>query len=347
VLPPDVNSSQVDFAVVDGKIRFGLNAVKNVGESAAAAIVRAREEGAFLSIWELTERVDPQVVNKRSLESLVKCGALDSTGASRLGMLGVLEQALAYGQKLAADRLMGQASIFDLGIGEDIAAVAEPVARHQHPPLASGEFDKAELLRLEKETLGLYVSEHPLQGVRDQLRRRTDATLGELERRRDGETVIVGGIVSEVKHTTTKRGEPLVFLTLDDPTGTTEVVVFNSTYAQARDLCASDRILVIKGRIDHKQQGETKLIASEVAAFDAAPERREVRVCLDARQAPAGVIRELARLVGDYPGESPVVLSIETSQGPRTLALGPEFRVKPDSDFLAEAKALLGDAAVA
>jgi DNA polymerase-3 subunit alpha len=347
VLPPDVNSSQVDFAVVDGKIRFGLNAVKNVGESAAAAIVRAREEGAFLSIWELTERVDPQVVNKRSLESLVKCGALDSTGASRLGMLGVLEQALAYGQKLAADRLMGQASIFDLGIGEDIAAVAEPVARHQHPPLARGEFDKAELLRLEKETLGLYVSEHPLQGVRDQLRRRTDATLGELERRRDGETVIVGGIVSEVKHTTTKRGEPLVFLTLDDPTGTTEVVVFNSTYAQARDLCASDRILVIKGRIDHKQQGETKLIASEVAAFDAAPERREVRVCLDARQAPAGVIRELARLVGDYPGESPVVLSIETSQGPRTLALGPEFRVKPDSDFLAEAKALLGDAAVA
>jgi DNA polymerase-3 subunit alpha len=347
VLPPDVNSSQVDFAVVDGKIRFGLNAVKNVGESAAAAIVRAREEGAFLSIWELTERVDPQVVNKRSLESLVKCGALDSTGASRLGMLGVLEQALAYGQKLAADRLMGQASIFDLGIGEDIAAVAEPVARHQHPPLASGEFDKTELLRLEKETLGLYVSEHPLQGVRDQLRRRTDATLGELERRRDGETVIVGGIVSEVKHTTTKRGEPLVFLTLDDPTGTTEVVVFNSTYAQARDLCASDRILVIKGRIDHKQQGETKLIASEVAAFDAAPERREVRVCLDARQAPAGVIRELARLVGDYPGESPVVLSIETSQGPRTLALGPEFRVKPDSDFLAEAKALLGDAAVA
>jgi DNA polymerase-3 subunit alpha len=347
VLPPDVNSSQVDFAVVDGKIRFGLNAVKNVGESAAAAIVRAREEGAFLSIWELTERVDPQVVNKRSLESLVKCGALDSTGASRLGMLGVLEQALAYGQKLAADRLMGQASIFDLGIGEDIAAVAEPVARHQHPPLASGEFDKAELLRLEKETLGLYVSEHPLQGVRDQLRRRTDATLGELERRRDGETVIVGGIVSEVKHTTTKRGEPLVFLTLDDPTGTTEVVVFNATYAQARDLCASDRILVIKGRIDHKQQGETKLIASEVAAFDAAPERREVRVCLDARQAPAGVIRELARLVGDYPGESPVVLSIETSQGPRTLALGPEFRVKPDSDFLAEAKALLGDAAVA
>ena len=114
VLPPDVNESQLDFAVVEGKIRFGLNAVKNVGETAAAAIVRARQEGGrFSSIWDFVERVDPQVVNKRALESLVKCGALDSTGASRLGLTGVLEQALAYGQKHASDRMLGQASIFD------------------------------------------------------------------------------------------------------------------------------------------------------------------------------------------------------------------------------------------
>ena len=121
VLPPDVNESQTDFAVVEGKIRFGLNAVKSVGESAARAIIRAREEGGpFESIWDFTERVDPQVVNKRSLEALVKCGALDSTGASRMGMLGVLEQALAWGQKHASDRLAGQGSIFDLG-GEEQA----------------------------------------------------------------------------------------------------------------------------------------------------------------------------------------------------------------------------------
>ena len=120
VLPPDVNTSQTDFAVVEGKIRFGLNAVKSVGESAARAIVRARDEGgAFESIWDFTERADPQVVNKRALESLVKCGALDSTGASRMGMLACLEQALAWGQKHAADRLAGQASIFDLG-GDDV-----------------------------------------------------------------------------------------------------------------------------------------------------------------------------------------------------------------------------------
>jgi len=346
VLPPDVNESATDFAVVEGKIRFGLNAVKNVGDNAARAIIAARNDGGpFMTIWEFTERVDPQVVNKRALESLVKCGALDSTGASRMGMLGVLEQALGYGQKLAADRLAGQGSIFDLGFG-DAGGEAE-VARKHHPPIAATEFEKAELLRLEKETLGLYVSEHPLNAVRDQLRRKTDATLGEIERRRDGEVVTVGGIVSATKHLTTKKGEPMVFLQLEDPTGSAEVVVFSATYSTVRELCVADRILVVKGRVDHKQAGETKLIALELTPFEAVAERRDVRFKLDARQAAAGTIAELARLVKEYPGESPVYVALETSLGARTLALGPGYRVAPDSDFIAEAKALLGEASVA
>ncbi len=342
VLPPDVNTSDVDFAVVEGKIRFGLNAVKNVGEGAAQAIVRARREGGFTSIWDFTERVDPQVVNKRALEALVKCGALDSTGATRMGLVAVMEQALGHGQKLAADRLMGQASIFDLGDATEQADAANT----RHPVIPGGEYEKAELLRLEKETLGLYVSEHPLDGVREQLRRKTDAGLAELERRRDGEVVTVGGIISDVRHTTTKRGEPMVFLMLDDPTGSVEAVVFASTYQTSRELCVSERIVIVKGRVDHKQAGETKLIALELTGFEAVRERREVRVAIDAREAPAGVIEELARLVREYPGESPVYLALETSAGPKTLALGPEYRVQPDSDFLAEAKALLGEAAI-
>ncbi len=345
VLPPDVNESATDFAVVEGQIRFGLNAVKNVGDSAARTIIAARDDdGAFASIWEFTERVDPQIVNKRALESLVKCGALDSTGASRMGMLGVLEQALAYGQKLAADRLAGQASIFDLGFG-----AAEPeaeIARKHHPPISQTEFEKGELLKLEKETLGLYVSEHPLHAVREQLRRKTDATLSELERRRDGEVVTVGGIVSSVKQLTTKKGEPMVFLALEDQTGSAEAVVFATMYQTVRELCVTDRILVVKGRVDHKQQGETKLIAIELSSFEAVPERREVLFRLDARQAPAGVIQELARLVKEYPGESCVTIALETSLGAKTLALGPGYRVQCDSDFLAEAKALLGEASV-
>ena len=311
VLPPDVNSSQQDFAVVGGVIHFGLNAVKNVGEAAADAIVRVRAEGGpFASIWELTERVDPQVLNKRALESLVKCGALDSTEATRLGMLTALDAALGHGQRISADRLAGQASIFDGAFGEEEAAEV------RHPPLVTTEFDERELLRLEKETLGLYVSEHPLERVRTELRRKTDCALTDLERRRDGEFVTVGGIVSGLKQVTTKRGEPMVFVTLDDPTGSAEVVVFNSTYAAAREHLEADRILVVKGRVDHKQAGETKLVASEVSAFESALVRREVRLRIDARLAPAGVVRELALLVADYPGDAPVYLALETSLGP-------------------------------
>jgi DNA polymerase-3 subunit alpha len=342
VLPPDVNVSQQDFAVVEGKIRFGLNAVKNVGDPAARAIVRARDEGGpFESIWDFTERVDPQCANKRALESLVKCGALDCTGASRAGMLQVLEQALAWGQKQQADRLAGQGSIFDLG--EDSAATAP---KH-HPVIPGGEFEKNELLRLEKETLGLYVSEHPLFAIRDQLRRKTDCSLAELERRRDGEVVTVGGIVGAVKQLTTKKGEPMVFLRLDDVTGGAETVVFNSVYAAARELCVADRILIVKGRIDHKQEGETKLIAMEVSGFEAVSERREVRIKIEASAAPSGVVRDLRDLVVRFPGEAPVIVTIQMSDGAKKLLqFGPAYRVQPDTDFITEVRQLLGASAV-
>jgi DNA polymerase-3 subunit alpha len=340
VLPPDVNTSQIDFAVVEGKIRFGLNAVKNVGESACRSIVAGRAEGGpFASIWDFTERVDVQMVNKRALESLVKCGALDSTGASRKGLLECLEQALAWGQKQQSDKLLGQGSIFDLGAD----SVGAEVQRH-HPVLSAEEYDKADLLHMEKESLGLYVSEHPLTAIREQLRRKTDCPLSELERRRDGEVVTVGGLVASLKQLTTKKGEPMVFATLEDVTGSIEIVAFNSTYQQARDLLVQDRVLIVKGRVDHKQAGETKLVALEVTGFEAVPERREVRLKVDARIAPAGLIKELADIVERYPGEAPVYVEAVTSVGPKLLELGK--KVQPIADFYAEAKTLLGEAAV-
>ncbi|HVA29723.1 MAG TPA: DNA polymerase III subunit alpha [Gaiellaceae bacterium] len=343
VLPPDVNTSMIDFAVVEGKIRFGLNAVKNVGESACRAIVRAREEGgSFTSIWDFTERVDPQLVNKRALESLVKCGALDSTGSPRRGLLECLEQALAWGQKQQSDKLLGQGSIFDLDEADGDAA-----PRH-HPAIPAGaEFEKNELLKLEKETLGLYVSDHPLTPIRDQLRRKTDCALNELERRRDGEIVLVGGIVSSLKMMTTKKGDPMVFAGIEDVTGSCEVVAFNSVYQQARELLVQDRILIVKGRVDQKGAGETKLVALEITGFEAVPERREVRLKVDARIARAGVVRELAAVVKDFPGEAPVYVDLVTSMGSKLLELGPNYRVQPVPDFFAEVKALLGEAAVA
>ncbi len=342
VLPPDVNESQVDFAVVEGKIRFGLNAVKNVGEATCRAIVAAREEeeGPFGSVGDLVT-VDAQLLNRRVIEALAKCGALDRIAPSRLGVLEerTLDQILAYGQRHQSDRLLGQASIFDLGAEETSSSDHEPKI-----PLL--EADKATLLRMEKESLGLYVSEHPLSAIRDQLRRRTDCTLVELERRREGETVLAGGIVASIRTTTTKKGEPMAFVQLEDVTGSIEVVVFNSTYAAARELLAEDAVLVVKGRVDHKQQGETKLVALEVSRFEATPERREVRLKVDARSAPAGVVRELAELVRDFPGEAPVYLDLVTSLGPKLMELGPEYRVDPQPDFFASVRHLLGAAAI-
>jgi DNA polymerase III subunit alpha len=335
VLPPDVNESQIDFAVVEGKIRFGLNAVKNVGETACRAIVAARADGGpFESIWDFTERVDPQVVNKRALESLIKAGALPG---SRKAMLQVLDQALGSGSAAHDARRFGQGSIFDLG--------DEPAPMH-YPMLSNEEFDKSELLHMEKESLGLYVSEHPLAAVRDQLKRKTDCSVVELERRRDGEIVLVGGLVASLKQLTTKKGEPMVFATIEDLTGAVEVVAFNSVYAHARDLLVQDGVLIVKGRVDHKQMGETKLVALEITAFEAMPERREVRLKVDARIAAAGVVRELAAVVKDFPGEAPVLLDLVTSNGPKLLELGPDYRVRPVPDFFAEVKALLGEAAV-
>jgi DNA polymerase-3 subunit alpha len=340
VLPPDVNSSAHDFAVVEGKIRFGLNAVKNVGEGAVRSIIAAREEGGpFTSIWDFCERVDPQLVNKRALESLVKCGALDSTGATRRGMWEALESALSWGGQQQADRLAGQGSIFDLG---DEPSQSRP--RH-HAPLATEEWEKNERLSYEKESLGLYVSEHPLDGVRASLRKKTDCPIAELERRRDGEVVTVGGIVGALKNLTTKKGEPMVFMRLDDLSGSVETVVFNSVYAAARDILEADRVLVLKGRVDHKE-GETKLIAIEVVPFEATPDRSEVRLKVDARKAPAGLVRDLAELLREYPGDAKVLAAIETSGGAVTLAFGPEYRVRPEPDFFAEVKSLLGEAAI-
>jgi DNA polymerase-3 subunit alpha len=341
VLPPDVNSSAHDFAVVESKIRFGLNAVKNVGEGAVRSIIAAREEGGpFASIWDFCERVDPQLVNKRALESLVKCGALDSTGATRRGMWEALESALSWGGQQQADRLAGQGSIFDLG---DESAESRP--RH-HAPLAIEEWEKNERLSYEKESLGLYVSEHPLDGVKASLRKKTDCPIAELERRRDGEVVTVGGIVGALKSLTTKKGEPMVFMRLDDLSGSVETVVFNSVYAAARDILEADRVLVLKGRVDHKE-GETKLIAIEVVPFEATPDRSEVRLKVDARKAPAGLVRDLAELLREYPGEAKVLAAIETSGGAVTLAFGPEYRVRPEPDFFAEVKSLLGESAIA
>ena len=342
VLPPDVNSSQRDFAVVEGKVRFGLSAVKNVGENAVRAILEARgADGPFHSVWDFCERVDMQQVSARVLDSLVRAGAFDSTGAPRKGLIEVAEQAISSGRKSQADRLAGQGSIFDLDPVSDLPATTS------YPAIPDIEFDKRELLQAERDTLGLYVSSHPLADVREQLRRKVDCGIRELAGRREGERVVVGGLVSSVRQHMTKKGDPMAFVVLEDLTGSTEVTIFTKAYGAARDLLVQDRIIVIKGRIDGRGSGEVKLVGDEVLPFEAVAEVGIVRVSIDARTVARSAIDELKALVREFPGDHPVIVELLTSRGPKRLRLGASFRVRPESAFFAEVRARLGDATLA
>jgi DNA polymerase-3 subunit alpha len=341
VLPPDVNESQSDFAVVDGKVRFGLTAVKGVGESAVRAVIAARDDQPITSVWDFCERVDGSVLNRRLLESLIACGALDSTGATRRGMTEVLEQALAAGQKRQADALRGQGSIFDMGIDEADAAVARV-----HPPVPAEEWPRDELLRREKEVLGLYVSSHPLTPLRSQLARRVDVHLRDSASMRDGQMVTIGGIVAGVRQQMTKRGDTMAFVELDDATGSLELLVFAKSWVTLREVLRPDAIVLVRGRVERRSEGELRLIASEAVPFDAVPDLGVVKLRVDGRRASADVVAELRTLIGEYPGDAPVELEVETTAGQRTLRFGSGFRVRPDGDFFAEARALLGEAAL-
>ncbi|MBM3666196.1 MAG: DNA polymerase III subunit alpha [Actinobacteria bacterium] len=349
VLPPDVNASDHGFVVTGKSIRFGLDAVKNVGHQAVQAILDAREDGEFSSLWNFCERVDTRAVNKRAVECLVKCGALDSTGASRRGMIEAVPMATAAGQKAQEDSRLGQGSIFDLGGG---GGQESGGGRMQHPPIGLDEYDQRELLRMEKQTLGTFLSSHPLTDVRDALRARVDCPLSELASRPDGSVVTVGGIVSEFKRHKTKRGDPMAFLTLDDVEGQVETLVLGQAYANAGEALAVDSVLIVKGRLDHQERGQTKLIAQEVEAFEPSDDEvaraRQARapqpiiLHLNAGEFGAALVDELKGVFEHFPGESEVVLEMETRQGVRRLRFGDEYRVRDSAALHAELGAVLG-----
>jgi DNA polymerase III subunit alpha len=352
VLPPDVNASDHGFVVSGKSIRFGLDAVKNVGHAAVQAILEARaKDGDFTSLWDFCERVDSRAVNRRAVECLVKCGALDSTGASRKGMLEALPAATSFGQKAQEDSRMGQGSIFDLGGGGESA---EP-GRGQHPVIGAEEYDKRELLRLEKETLGTFLSSHPLAEVRDALRARVDCPLSELSTKVDGSVVTVGGIVTECKRIKTKRGDPMMFATLDDVEGQVEMLILGQAFSEAGDSVAVDNVLVVRGRLDHKERGETKLMVQELQPF--APSEDELARVRAARVPEPIVLRihagafgislvdDLKGVFESFPGETEVLLEMETRAGMRKLRFGDAYRVRPSAALDAELSALLDSGA--
>jgi DNA polymerase-3 subunit alpha len=361
VLPPDVNSSDHDFVVSENAIRFGLDAVKNVGHSAVEAILRAREDAAIASIWDFCERVDSRAVNKRAIECLVKCGALDSTGATRKGMLEALPAAQSAGQKAQEDAQLGQGSIFDFGDAATNGGGGAASSSHHRPPISAAEFERRELLALEKETLGTYLSSHPLSEVREALRARVDCGLAELAGKPDGSWVTVGGIVAESKKIRTKSGSQMMFATLDDVEGQVEMLVFKADQAESASAIETDAVVLVRGRIDHKERGETKLVVQEAERFE--PDGDEIARAGAAARAPTeplrltidaeslrrpGMVDQLKEVFEHHKGEADVHLAIRGENGkPTEVKLGNGYRVRPSSGLRAELDQVLGADALA
>ncbi len=355
VLPPDVNSSDHGFIVSGSSIRFGLDAVKNVGHQAVEAIIAARQAGSFSSIWDFCERVDARAVNKRAIECLVKCGGLDSTGATRKGMLAVLPQAQSAGQTAQDDALRGQGSIFDQG-GDQAGDEATPGAFSSRPPeISDGEFEQSELLSLEKETLGTFLSAHPLTEVREALRERTSGTLPEVLKQPDGAWVTVGGIVAEAKKVRTRKGNQVMFAKLDDLEGQVELFIADAV-GEAAAAVQLDRVVVIKGRLDHREAGQSSIRVQEATAFEpdeaevaaarararkrATPERIVLRI--DAARYRAELVDELKNLFETYPGRTEVTVEMRTGEVVRHLRFGDDYRVDPGHGLRSELDQLLG-----
>jgi len=360
ILPPDVNLSDHEFTVVDGNIRFGLDAVKGVGSAAVDAIKRAREaDGPFSSLWDFCSRVDCRTVNKKAIEALIKCGAFGSTGDSRKGMLAILEQAQGAGQKAQLDAQIGQGSIFDLGEASEPSASSSLMAP-SHPPIPGEEFDQPELLAIEKEAIGLFISAHPLKQVREALQARVQCSLASLSDQRDKDWVTVGGIITQAKKIRTRNGDPMMFATLDDLEASVEILIFGKALEEYEGALGVDEVVIIRGRVDHKEANKTCVVVQSVEPFRPSAEelssareaavravtRLPVHLRVDATLLPASIIEELKLVLENFPGESEVVLEMATRAGSRRLRLGPEFRVAPTPTLRAELAHVLGAAVV-
>ena len=327
VLPPDVNESGRRFTAVGETIRFGLSAVKNVGDSCVDSIIAAREEGGpFEDIFDFCERVDSKTYNKRTLESLIKCGAFDNVGPSRAAMVAVHAKAVERSTRGLKGASEDQFSMFD-------ASELTP----PKPEFPDVEEDHRQGLEWEKETLGLYVSDHPLRPVLHKLRKHIDTTVSELEGCRDGAVVWVGGLATSVRTNTTRKGDMMAMLQLDDTRGLAEVMVFPRVYAKCSGCVREDAVLKVKGKVEMKE-GIPRIVALEMEELHLEPGPDPIY--LDAGVF-VGLSREVAHeafgLLRRHPGESPIFLV--SGDGMLEEKIG---AIDDSSDLHAELKQLLG-----
>ena len=357
VLVPDVNRSAAEFTPLVGedgrrRIVFGLAAVRNVGESLVERIVEERgADGPFADFYDFCRRVDPMVLNKRSVDSLVKAGAFDSLGHPRQGLCLVAEEIV--------ERTLTRRREEQAGISTLFAALEEPGApgapagfAEARVPVPDAEFAKSHRLAFEKEMLGLYISDHPLAGLEGSLARLTDTSVADLKELddpagaggsgREGQVRTVGGVVTGLTRRYTKRGELMATFVLEDLRASIEVFVFPKTMAEVGALLADDAIVVLRGRVDTRDE-QVKLVCMEVSRPELAVDGQgPLSLKLPPGALTDAVVERLKEVLREHPGDQPVHLHV----GETTLRLPGEFNVDSRRGLVGELRVLLGANAI-
>ncbi|MDR4506724.1 MAG: DNA polymerase III subunit alpha [Candidatus Brocadiaceae bacterium] len=341
ILPPDCNESQNDFTISHGnKIRFGLGAIKNVGEKAIEAILQSRQkEGPFSSILDFCKRVDMRAVNKQVIESLVKSGCFDSLNDHRAKLLAELETVMQTGGIVNKDRKRGQKSLFDIGMGLDDTFGNETMRRDFDVP----RWSEKENRQAEKECLGLYLSSHPLNAYKEKIKQLSTVSSAELSEIPEGEDLIIGGIITNLRQSTTKKGAPMMYITLEDTQGAVECLAFDKEMKAYQALLKMDEIIFVKGNVGYKSSIPTLRVKEIVTEKDALLRLiKSITLRFDAILDELKLV-QLKELIKNHHGTCPLFFEITTpGQGSFHIKTSNKFCVSVTDAFLSNARELLG-----
>jgi DNA polymerase-3 subunit alpha len=348
VLPPDVNESDSNFTAIGTDIRFGLSAIRNVGENVVESIIQSRiQEGRFEDFNDFLGKIDVGACNKRVVESLIKAGSFDSLGHTRRGLSQIHAEAVDAVLETKRAEAIGQFDLFasaDPGDGSDAGGLDfERVV-----PL--GEWDKTTLLANEREMLGLYVSDHPLNGVEATLKAATDCSIAALHSDEigDGRVLTLGGLVTGISRKVTKRGDTWAIVTLEDLDASVDIMVFPKAYAVMGPYCSQDAVLLVKGRVDLSDDSELKFIAMEITIPDlASGSDGPVVISIAANRVVEPVVNKLNEILATHPGTTEVRLEVRNGTRTTVLRLDDAKRVSATPSLFADLKALLGPSCLA
>jgi DNA polymerase-3 subunit alpha len=338
VLPPDVNASGTDFAAIDGEVRFGLSAVRNVGPAVVEGIVAARQPDPYADFTDFMVKVPPGTCSKKGLESLAKAGAFDGLGHSRHGLLMAIPDAVKMHTGLKRNEAQGQDSLFGELDGGDVTTRVE---------ISDHEWDKATLLTFEREMLGLYVSSHPLDGADHILERSRDLTIVELlTGPSDGATVTIAGIVTSYEHKVSKKGSRYARATVEDLTGSVEVMLFSKAYALYGSMLADQAAVAVTARVSLNDDGFS-LFVDAITPLDISEADEDVPLVISASedQITPAVVAELNRALQAHPGSTPVQMCVTTRRRTKRT-YGLPAQVSPNGGLTSDLKTLLGPACV-